>query len=245
MITMLEELGLYILQRLLQMNKIAFSLEDNITPSIKKRLEVLKEKQRHWIMYPSGFQELEVRKGDDSFGVNLLNKVAEVVVGVVEEVEQVEQVVETMAEEVELLEQMGVVRRGGGNNSEEDLWAEWGSGGEAKWKRGGWKYWEEKEKANDGSRDGEQVIFQNNTTQPTQQSMIHGEPAEPFDQATHKDTAVDGEHKPGDQATHEDIAVMDKAIHDEPLDNRKGKAVDDTLEPEQPTKKRNMQKWQE
>ncbi|GJZ35239.1 hypothetical protein Tco_0581056 [Tanacetum coccineum] len=102
-----------------------------------------------------------------------------------------------------------------------------------------------REKANDGSRDGEQVIFQNNTTQPTQQSMIHGEPAKPFDQATHKDTAVDGEHKLGDQATHEDIAVMDEAIHDEPLDNRKGKVVDDTLEPEQPTKKINMQKWQE
>ncbi|GJT22501.1 zinc finger, PMZ-type containing protein [Tanacetum coccineum] len=41
----------------------------------RKRLEALKEKQRFWIVYPSGFQELEVRCGDDSFGVNLQHKV--------------------------------------------------------------------------------------------------------------------------------------------------------------------------
>ncbi|GJZ80294.1 hypothetical protein Tco_0645288 [Tanacetum coccineum] len=34
------------------------------------------EYRRHWIVYPISFQELEVRKGDDSFGVNLLNKVS-------------------------------------------------------------------------------------------------------------------------------------------------------------------------
>ncbi|GJS35660.1 hypothetical protein Tco_0534042, partial [Tanacetum coccineum] len=47
-ITMLEEIRLYIMQRLVAMNKIAFSLEDRITPSIRKRLEILKEKQRLW-----------------------------------------------------------------------------------------------------------------------------------------------------------------------------------------------------
>ncbi|GJU51184.1 hypothetical protein Tco_1220739 [Tanacetum coccineum] len=56
------------------MNKIAFSLEDRITPSIRKRLELLKEKQREWIVFLSGFQELEVRKGDQSYGVNLQYK---------------------------------------------------------------------------------------------------------------------------------------------------------------------------
>ncbi|GJS06261.1 zinc finger, PMZ-type containing protein [Tanacetum coccineum] len=30
---------------------------------------------RHWIVYPSGFQELEVRNGDESYGVNLQHKV--------------------------------------------------------------------------------------------------------------------------------------------------------------------------
>ncbi|GKB42526.1 hypothetical protein Tco_0887468 [Tanacetum coccineum] len=46
-ITMLEEIRLCIMQRLVAMNKIAFSLEDKITPSIRKRLELLKDKQRY------------------------------------------------------------------------------------------------------------------------------------------------------------------------------------------------------
>ncbi|GJR15703.1 hypothetical protein Tco_0798355 [Tanacetum coccineum] len=62
--------------RTLAMNKLAFSLEDTITPSIRKRLEILKEKQREWVVYPSGFQELEVRKGDQSYGVSLQHKCA-------------------------------------------------------------------------------------------------------------------------------------------------------------------------
>ncbi|GJU98161.1 hypothetical protein Tco_1327432 [Tanacetum coccineum] len=73
-ITMLEEIRLYIMQRLVAMNKLAFSLEDTITPSIKKRLETLKEKQREWFVYPSRFQELEVRNGNQSYGVSLQHK---------------------------------------------------------------------------------------------------------------------------------------------------------------------------
>ncbi|GJX06988.1 agenet domain-containing protein [Tanacetum coccineum] len=76
-ITMLEEIRLYIMQRLVAMNKLAFSLDDTITPSIRKRLEILKEKQREWIVYPSEFQELEVRKGDQSYGVSLQHKVCQ------------------------------------------------------------------------------------------------------------------------------------------------------------------------
>ncbi|GJT44658.1 multidrug resistance-associated protein 5 [Tanacetum coccineum] len=76
-ITMLEEIRLYIMQRLAAMNKVAFSLEDRITPSIRKRLEILKEKQREWTVFPSGFQELEIRKGDHSYGVNLQHKVCQ------------------------------------------------------------------------------------------------------------------------------------------------------------------------
>ncbi|GKF01969.1 hypothetical protein Tco_0028892, partial [Tanacetum coccineum] len=74
-ITMLEEIILYIMQRLFAMNKIAVNLEDSITQSIRKQLEVLKEKQsinplhKHWFVFPSGFQELEVRNGDESYGV--------------------------------------------------------------------------------------------------------------------------------------------------------------------------------
>nr|GEY03522.1 calcium/proton exchanger [Tanacetum cinerariifolium] len=73
-ITMLEEIRLYIMQRIIAMNKLAFSLEDRITPSIRKRLEILKEKQREWFVFPSGFQELEVRKGHQSYGVSLQHK---------------------------------------------------------------------------------------------------------------------------------------------------------------------------
>ncbi|GJV94336.1 hypothetical protein Tco_1545913, partial [Tanacetum coccineum] len=73
-ITMLEEIRLYVMQRLVVMNKIVTNLEDTITPSIRKMLELLKEKQREWIIIPSGFQELEVRKDDQSYGVNLQHK---------------------------------------------------------------------------------------------------------------------------------------------------------------------------
>ncbi|GJR56890.1 agenet domain-containing protein [Tanacetum coccineum] len=76
-ITMLEEIRLYIMQRLVAMNKIAFNLEDRITSSIRKRLKILKEKQRDWIVFLSGFQELKVRKGDQSYGVNMQNKVCQ------------------------------------------------------------------------------------------------------------------------------------------------------------------------
>nr|GEV83836.1 aspartic proteinase CDR1-like [Tanacetum cinerariifolium] len=43
-------------KRLVAMNK----LEDQITPTIRKRLECLKEEQRDWIFYPSGYEELEL-----------------------------------------------------------------------------------------------------------------------------------------------------------------------------------------
>nr|GEZ02888.1 putative reverse transcriptase domain-containing protein [Tanacetum cinerariifolium] len=67
-ITMLEKIRIYIMQRLVAMNKLALNLEDTITPSIRKQLEILKVKQ-------CGFQELKVKKGDESYGVNLMNKV--------------------------------------------------------------------------------------------------------------------------------------------------------------------------
>ncbi|GKD25261.1 multidrug resistance-associated protein 5 [Tanacetum coccineum] len=70
-ITMLEDIRLYIMQRLVEMKIKAMNLEDRITPSIKKRLEILKEQQRFWTVIPSGFQELKVRHGDQSYRVNL------------------------------------------------------------------------------------------------------------------------------------------------------------------------------
>ncbi|GJY32693.1 hypothetical protein Tco_0417162 [Tanacetum coccineum] len=45
-ITMLEDIRLYVMQRLVAMNRVARTWEHNITPSIRKRVEVLKKKQR-------------------------------------------------------------------------------------------------------------------------------------------------------------------------------------------------------
>ncbi|GJR74615.1 hypothetical protein Tco_0086980 [Tanacetum coccineum] len=70
-IIMLEDIRLYIMQRLIEMNRVARNWEHTITPSIRKRLELLKIAQRDWMVIPSGFGELEVRKGHESYGVNI------------------------------------------------------------------------------------------------------------------------------------------------------------------------------
>ncbi|GKA90230.1 F-box domain containing protein, partial [Tanacetum coccineum] len=72
-----EEIGCT-LCKISAMNKLLHHLRrQQNTPSIRKRLEILKEKQREWVVYPSGFQELEVRKGDQSYGVSLQHKVCQ------------------------------------------------------------------------------------------------------------------------------------------------------------------------
>ncbi|GJZ88764.1 60S ribosomal protein L34 [Tanacetum coccineum] len=45
-----------------------------ITPSIRKEIERLKHSQRYWTVYPCGDNVFEVRKGDDSYGVNIENR---------------------------------------------------------------------------------------------------------------------------------------------------------------------------
>nr|GEX34510.1 chloramphenicol acetyltransferase-like domain-containing protein [Tanacetum cinerariifolium] len=51
-ITMLEDIRLYVMQRLVAMNRVARTWEHSITPSIIKRVEVLKEKQRTMLERP-------------------------------------------------------------------------------------------------------------------------------------------------------------------------------------------------
>ncbi|GJT46037.1 hypothetical protein Tco_0954752 [Tanacetum coccineum] len=58
-ITMLEDIRIYIMQRLVAMNKLAVNLEDQITPTVRKRLEYLKREQRNWYVFPSAYEELE------------------------------------------------------------------------------------------------------------------------------------------------------------------------------------------
>ncbi|GJX47086.1 60S ribosomal protein L34 [Tanacetum coccineum] len=74
LITMLEEIRVYLMQRLYSMHNLATNLVDSITPSIRKEIERLKHSQRYWTVYPSGNNVFEVRKGDDSYGVNIENR---------------------------------------------------------------------------------------------------------------------------------------------------------------------------
>ncbi|GJR07382.1 hypothetical protein Tco_0530366 [Tanacetum coccineum] len=70
-ITMLEDIRIYLMQRLVIMSEKARGLTDIITPSVRKQLEKLKEYLRLWEVYPSGYREFEVRKLNAGFGVNL------------------------------------------------------------------------------------------------------------------------------------------------------------------------------
>ncbi|GJV50010.1 hypothetical protein Tco_1440222 [Tanacetum coccineum] len=54
-------------QWVVAMHNIAVNLEDQITPTVRKKLE-------HWTVFPSAYQLLEVRCGDLAFGVNLGEK---------------------------------------------------------------------------------------------------------------------------------------------------------------------------
>ncbi|GJW07318.1 60S ribosomal protein L34 [Tanacetum coccineum] len=74
LITMLEEIRVYLMQRLYSMHNLATNLVDSITPSIRKEIERLKHSQRYWTVYPCGDNVFEVRKGDDSYGVNIENR---------------------------------------------------------------------------------------------------------------------------------------------------------------------------
>lgn len=47
-ITMLEDIRIYLMQRVYSMNNFAMQLEDIITPSVRTRLELLKQQQRYY-----------------------------------------------------------------------------------------------------------------------------------------------------------------------------------------------------
>lgn len=75
LITMLEDIRLYVMQRLVSMNRVARKWEDTVTPSVRKRLNFMMDFQkRYWDVIPSGFQELEVRSGNEAFGVNITTR---------------------------------------------------------------------------------------------------------------------------------------------------------------------------
>ena len=74
LITMLEEIRVYLMQRMYSMNQKAKKLNDTVCPAIRKYLERLINKQRYWEVLVGGYQVFEVRKSDEAFGVNLAEK---------------------------------------------------------------------------------------------------------------------------------------------------------------------------
>ena len=73
-ITMLEDIRVYIMQRTWCMSQKAAKLDDTITPSVRKLLERLKRSSRKWQVVPSVYQVVEVRKKDQAYGVNLMTR---------------------------------------------------------------------------------------------------------------------------------------------------------------------------
>ncbi|GKE86813.1 hypothetical protein Tco_1560555, partial [Tanacetum coccineum] len=61
-IYVLGGIRVYIMQRNWSMSKLVAALDNNITPSIRKHIEELKEEQRNWHVLPSGYHVVEVRK---------------------------------------------------------------------------------------------------------------------------------------------------------------------------------------
>nr|KAJ0213931.1 hypothetical protein LSAT_V11C400213330 [Lactuca sativa] len=75
LITMLEEIIIYVMERLcIQKSKGSSWGDLNICPSIRLKLFKIKELQRFWRVVPSGYQEFEVRLGYDAYAVDLGKK---------------------------------------------------------------------------------------------------------------------------------------------------------------------------
>ncbi|KAJ9557112.1 LOW QUALITY PROTEIN: hypothetical protein OSB04_011726 [Centaurea solstitialis] len=68
---MLEEIRTYVMQRIFKMSTIAEKLEHDVCPTIRKRLECLKVKQRHWSVIPSDYNQFEARKENLAFIVDI------------------------------------------------------------------------------------------------------------------------------------------------------------------------------
>ncbi|GJS91878.1 hypothetical protein Tco_0774514 [Tanacetum coccineum] len=73
-ISMLEEIRVYLMQRIVAMNQKDVNLNDIICPAIRKELEKLNKYQMYWHVVPCGQDLFEVRKEDEGFGVNLNTK---------------------------------------------------------------------------------------------------------------------------------------------------------------------------
>ncbi|CAI9293205.1 unnamed protein product [Lactuca saligna] len=73
-ITMLEEIRIFVMERIYSLRVEGIEWDLNICPSIRKRIQDLKVKQRLWGVTPCGYQKYEVRFHDAAYGVDLIAK---------------------------------------------------------------------------------------------------------------------------------------------------------------------------
>ncbi|GKB52397.1 hypothetical protein Tco_0903150, partial [Tanacetum coccineum] len=70
-ITMLEEIRIYVMLRNFKKAEKAVKLEHEVCPSIRKILEEIKVKQRHWSVIPSNYNVFEARNEYGSFVMDI------------------------------------------------------------------------------------------------------------------------------------------------------------------------------
>ncbi|CAI9289987.1 unnamed protein product [Lactuca saligna] len=73
-ITMLEEIRLYVMERMYNQKIKGHKWDMEICSSIRKRIEKMKEEQRYWDVIPSGEEEYEVKLAHEVYAVHLESK---------------------------------------------------------------------------------------------------------------------------------------------------------------------------
>ncbi|CAI9304143.1 unnamed protein product [Lactuca saligna] len=71
---MLEDIRVYVMQRLYHQRSKGEARDLTICPSIRKKIGDLKEKQRFWAVYPCGYQQFEVVLCNDRYAVDLIRR---------------------------------------------------------------------------------------------------------------------------------------------------------------------------
>ncbi|KAL4576182.1 hypothetical protein LXL04_012271 [Taraxacum kok-saghyz] len=70
-ITMLEEIRVYVMERMYNQKVKGNKWDLEICPSIRKKIETMKEQQRYWDVIPSGDQQYEVKFSHEVYAVHL------------------------------------------------------------------------------------------------------------------------------------------------------------------------------
>ncbi|GJU20344.1 hypothetical protein Tco_1153686 [Tanacetum coccineum] len=70
-ITILEEISTYVMRRNFRMATKGKKLEHDVCPTIRKKLEEIKVKQRHWNVIPSDCNQFEVVNEYDAYAVDI------------------------------------------------------------------------------------------------------------------------------------------------------------------------------